>query len=109
MDDLTRGQWRSRASAETIAELRAELALRSACASAALEGSAHEIDTVRAGVVTDPVLQGALRVGVALPSLVPVWRRAPWQALAGLHLQAGRDVLPEHELGRPAWDEGGAG
>jgi len=31
-------------------------------ASAALEGHRYELDDVRAGTVTDPVLQGALRV-----------------------------------------------
>lgn len=110
MDELTRSRWRSRASAETLAEFRAELALRSAHASAALEGSMHDIEDVRAGVVTDPVLQGALRVGIALPGLVNIWRRAPGQALAALHLRAGRGMLPDGELGRPVWsgDDGAA-
>ena len=39
----------------------AEVSLRAAVASAALAGSRHELADVRAGTVTDPVLQGALR------------------------------------------------
>ena len=46
--------------------LAAEIGLRSAVASAALEGHRYELDEVRAGTVTDPVVQGALRVSAAL-------------------------------------------
>jgi hypothetical protein len=79
----------------------AEVSLRSAVASAALEGYAHEREAVRAGTVTDPVVQGALRVAGALPGLADLWPRAPRQALARLHVLAARGVVPEDELGRP--------
>jgi hypothetical protein len=79
----------------------AEVSLRSAVASAALEGYAHQLETVRSGVVTDPVLQGALRVAGALPGLADTWTRAPGQVLARLHVLAARDVVPEPLLGRP--------
>lgn len=79
----------------------AEVSLRAAVASAALAGSRHDLADVRAGTVTDPVLQGALRCAEALPGLVDRWRTAPRQVLARLHLLAARDVVPESQLGRP--------
>ncbi len=85
-------------------QVAAEVSLRSAVASAALEGYAHEREEVRAGTVTEPVLQGALRVAGALPGLTDLWPRAPRQALAKLHVLAARDVVPEADLGRPVND-----
>jgi hypothetical protein len=79
----------------------AEVSLRCAVASAALEGSAYEVSQVRAGTVTDPVLQGALRVAEALGGLVDLWGAAPRQVLARLHVLAARGVVPDDELGRP--------
>ena len=67
-------------------------------ASAALEGYDHEREAVRAGTVTEPVLQGALRVAGALPGLSRPVAEAPRQALARLHVLAARDVVP-----RPSW------
>jgi hypothetical protein len=80
----------------------AESALRGARASAALEGAEYDLDTVRAGTVTDPVLQGALRVGSGLGSLVDTWQRAPRQVLAKLHVLAAAGTVDESALGRPA-------
>jgi hypothetical protein len=79
-----------------------ELTLRAAVASAALQGSAYDIADVRAGTVTDPVAQGALRCAEALPGLVDLWRLAPRQVLARLHLLAARGVVEDAALGRPA-------
>lgn len=79
----------------------AEVALRSAVASAALEGHGYGLEPVRAGVVTDPVLQGALRVSGALAGLAPRWRSTPRQVLARLHVLAARDLVDEPSLGRP--------
>ncbi|MDG4803434.1 oxidoreductase [Micromonospora sp. WMMD980] len=84
--------------------LAAEVSLRSAVASAALEGRVHDREEVRAGTVTDPVLQGALRVAGALPGLSDLWPKAPRQVLARLHVLAARDVVTEAELGRPVTD-----
>jgi Fic family protein len=83
--------------------LAPELALRAAVASAALEGHDHDLAEVRAGTVTDPVVQGALRVAAALPGLAGVWRTAPRQALARLHLLAARGCAgaDDASLGRP--------
>ncbi|RIV36170.1 Fic family protein [Micromonospora radicis] len=85
-------------------QVAAEVSLRSAVASAALEGRAHEREAVRAGTITDPVLQGALRVAGALPSLSDRWPRAPRQVLARLHVLAARDDVDQTELGRPVED-----
>ncbi len=82
----------------------AEVGLRCAIASAALEGHPYDHDEVRAGLVTDPVLQGALRVSSALDGLAPMWLRAPRQALAKLHVLAARGAIPDDELGRPRTD-----
>ncbi|GGM05365.1 hypothetical protein [Nakamurella endophytica] len=55
--------------------------------------------------VDDPVLAGALRVAAALPALEAVWRRAPAQALARLHVLAAAGLVPAAELGRPRTGE----
>jgi hypothetical protein len=83
-------------------QVAAEVSLRSAVASAALEGYAHEREAVRAGTVTDPVVQGALRVAGALGGLAERWSGAPRQVLAKVHVLAARDVVDEASLGRPA-------
>jgi hypothetical protein len=80
----------------------AEASLRNAHASAALEGRPYPVEEIRAGTVTDPVVQGALRVAEALPALADQWVRAPRQVLARLHLLAARGEVPDEELGRPA-------
>jgi hypothetical protein len=92
---------RHRALRRSGGPLAAEVGLRSAVASAALEGRAYDLDDVRAGTVTDPVVQGALRVSAAVPSLAETWGSAPRQALARLHLLAARDLVAEDALGRP--------
>ena len=82
-------------------QVAAEVGLRSAVASAALEGYVHEREAVRDGTVTDPVVQGALRVAGALPGLADMWPRAPRQVLAKLHVLAARGLVGEEALGRP--------
>src|SRR5918995_3116110 len=82
-------------------QVAAEISLRSAVASAALEGHAEDREDVRSGVVTDPVVQGALRVAGALPGLSDTWQRAPLQALARLHVLAAKGAVPDADLGRP--------
>lgn len=79
----------------------AEISLRSAVASAALAGYAHDREQVRAGVVTDPVVQGCLRVAAALPTLVETWPKAPRQVLARLHVLAARGSVAPELLGHP--------
>jgi hypothetical protein len=79
----------------------AESALRGARASAALEGRPFGLPEVRAGAVTDPVVQGALRVSAELGMLAETWRQAPRQVLARLHALAAADVVDAARLGRP--------
>ncbi len=91
-----------RAGSPVAASVAAELSLRSAVASAALEGHAFELAEVRAGTVTDPVVQGALRVASALIALAPTWQFAPRQVLARLHVLAARAAgAADDTLGRP--------
>jgi hypothetical protein len=81
-------------------QVAAEVSLRAAVASAALEEHRYGLEEVRAGTVTDPVLQGALRVAEGLGGLVDLWPRAPRQVLARLHVLAARGVVADAELGR---------
>lgn len=92
---------RHRALRRSGGPLAAEVGLRSARASAALEGHDHELEAVRAGTVTHPVVQGALRVSAALDPLADRWSRSPRQVLARLHMLAARDLVPDDALGRP--------
>lgn len=82
------------------AVVAAEVALRSAGASAALEGVALPLRELRLGS-RDPVVQGALRVAAATPVLAPLLPRAPLQVLARLHALAAADLSPPEDLGRP--------
>lgn len=93
-----------RALRRTSGPVSAESVLRGARASAALEGAEYDLDDVRAGTVTDPVVQGALRVGGGLGPLVDTWERAPRQVLAKLHVLAAAGTVEEAALGRPAPD-----
>jgi hypothetical protein len=95
---------RHRALRRSGGQVAAEVGLRSAVASAALEGHGYELEQVRAGLVTDATLQGALRASAALDGLTSTWLRSPRQALARLHVLAARGVVDEAELGRPVAD-----
>ncbi|MBP2364397.1 oxidoreductase [Pseudonocardia parietis] len=81
----------------------AEAALRAARSSAALDGA--PLRPATADHVSDPVLAGAVRIADERAKLLEVWRRAPLQALARLHVLAATDLVPvtAHgtELGRP--------
>jgi hypothetical protein len=77
----------------------AEASVRAARASAALDGGDPEIPA--GGEVEEPRLAGALRIAESLGTLVPIWQRAPMQALARLHMLAAADLTVDDELGRP--------
>lgn len=90
-----------------------EASVRAARASAGLDGGAVELagPDVQAGVA-DPVTAGALRVaatldGAPLQALVAIWRRAPLQVLARLHLLAAAGLAEPEQLGRPRAGAGG--
>lgn len=88
-------------------QLAAEVGLRSARASAALEGHGYELEALRSGTVTDPVAQGAVRLTTALDSLAPRWHQAPRQVLARLHVLAATGTTDADLLGRPQLDPAG--
>lgn len=69
---------------------------RGATATAALDGL----------VETEPGVPpvAGMRLYAELAFLVPVWRRAPWQALARMHLLAASGRSPSADLGRPRAD-----
>lgn len=85
------------------ADVSAESSLRGAWASAWLSGREVELDDVRSGkLMSDPVVQGALRAQAAVPQLTDTWSRAPRQALARLHAVAAADLVTDtDQLGRP--------
>jgi hypothetical protein len=85
------------------ADVAGESALRGAWASAWLAGSRRTLDEVRSGAaMDDPVVQGALRIHAATASFTGIWRHAPRQALARLHVLAGADMVADRmQLGRP--------
>lgn len=89
------------------AGVSSESALRGARASAALEGVDVPLTQVRSGDVSEPTLQGALRVSVALGSMVETWDRAPGQVLARMHVLAAADLAAPADLGRPEVRAGG--
>ncbi|WP_433612361.1 oxidoreductase [Dactylosporangium sp. CA-139114] len=93
---------RHRALRRSGGPVAAEIALRTSVASAALDTHGFDLEGVRAGVVTDPVVQGALRATAALDGLSGTWTKAPRQVLAKLHTLVARDVVTAGELGRPA-------
>jgi len=78
----------------------AAASVRAARASAVLDGGRAEL-APESETVGDPVLAGALRVAAAMGTLVPIWERAPLQALARLHTLAAADLVAGSSLGRP--------
>jgi hypothetical protein len=85
----------------------AEAAVRAARASSMLDGGAPRFPAE--GLISGPILAGALRVAEALEggqtALVGVWQRAPLQALARLHTLAAADLVDADALGRPRDDK----
>jgi len=83
------------------AAVSGESALRGARASAELAGVTYALADLRTDAPDDPVLQGTLRISVALGPLLAVWSRAPLQVLARLHALAAYGLVPADRLGRP--------
>jgi hypothetical protein len=67
--------------------------LLGAAATAALEGSVIDADELAAGA-GDATARAALRLSTELLALVPVWRRAPLQAVARVHALVATDSVP---------------
>jgi hypothetical protein len=83
------------------AEISVEAGLRSARASAALDGVDIPLEQLRTEGSADPVVQGALRVSAQLGGLRDTFIRAPRQVLARLHVLAAADLTSPELLGRP--------
>ncbi|HKY59088.1 MAG TPA: oxidoreductase [Aeromicrobium sp.] len=77
--------------------------LLGAAATSTLEGSEVAADDLAAGG-GDATARAALRLSTELLGLVPVWRRAPVQAIARLHALAAAGSIPDDALGRPDGD-----
>ena len=91
---------RDRGLRRTSPDMTAESLLRGAHASAALEGSASSLASVREGT-GDTVAADAVRVSASLLGLAPTLTRSPLEVLARLHTLAAAGSAAESELGRP--------
>lgn len=83
------------------ADVSVEAGLRSARASAALEGVDIPLEVLRTTGSENPTFQGALRLSAELGGLSDVFSRVPMQALARMHLLATADTAPADSVGRP--------
>lgn len=101
IDSLLRDRGLRRSSPETTGESL----LRGAAATAALEGSAYDTDALRAGG-GDALALSCVRLSTELLGLVPVWERAPLQALARLHALVAAGRAEPADLGRPVDSRG---
>lgn len=79
--------------------------LLGAAATASLEGSTFTADELAAGG-GDTLARGAVRLSTELLGLLPVWNRAPVQALARIHALAAAGSVDDVDLGRPVNPEG---
>jgi hypothetical protein len=89
------------------AEVTLEAGLRSARATASLEGADRPLAQLRTWSQQQPhdfetaVVNGALRLSAEIGGLAGVIGRAPMQAFARLHVLAAADLTSPGELGRP--------
>jgi len=79
--------------------------LLGAAATAALEGSAYDVEVLASGG-GDAVARGAVRLSTELLGLLPVWNHSPVQALARMHALAAAGSVDDADLGRPVHPEG---
>jgi hypothetical protein len=99
------GVLRDRGLRRSSPEDTARSLLIGAAATAALEGSAYDVETLASGG-GDEVARAAVRLSTELLGLVPVWNRSPVQALARVHALAAGGTVPDADLGRPASPDG---
>ena len=88
------------------AEVTVEAGLRSARATASLEGADLALDDFRrwdsgTGGLRGPVIAGALRLSAELGTVRAALERAPLQAFARLHVLAAADACGPEDIGRP--------
>lgn len=91
---------RDRGLRKTAPELTGGSLLQGAHASAVLEGSTSNIETLESGEY-DETATAAVRVSTELLGLVPTLATSPLQVLARLHTLAAKGSVPDDQLGRP--------
>ncbi|WP_375000988.1 oxidoreductase [Aeromicrobium sp. CTD01-1L150] len=91
---------RDRGLRRTTPQDTARALLLGAAATAGLEGSDNDPDVLAEGG-GDATARGAVRLSTELLGLLPVWNRAPLQALARLHSLAAAGSVADEDLGRP--------
>ncbi|MBC7632961.1 MAG: oxidoreductase [Flavobacterium sp.] len=79
--------------------------LLGAAATASLEGSTVDVETLAIGG-GDAIARGALRLSTELLGLLPIWNRSPVQALARMHALAAAGSVADDDLGRPVDADG---
>ena len=91
---------RDRGLRRTTPDDTARSLLLGAVATASLEGSDADVETLTGGG-GDATARAAVRLSTELLGLVPVWRRTPLQAIARIHALAAAGSVHDDDLGRP--------
>lgn len=91
---------RDRGLRRTTPDDTARSLLLGAAATASLEGSDADVETL-AGGGGDTTARAAVRLSTELLGLVPMWRRTPLQAIARIHAVAAAGSVSDIDLGRP--------
>lgn len=91
---------RDRGLRSTTPDDTAQSLLLGAAATASLEGSDTDVETLGKGG-GDSTARAAVRLSTELLGLVPMWRRTPLQAIARIHAVAAAGSVPDDDLGRP--------
>jgi len=92
---------RDRGLRRSTPEATGESLLLGASATAAIEGSAYDVEALKAGE-GDATARGAVLLSTELLGLVPVWNRSPLQAIARIHALAAAGNADADDLGRPS-------
>jgi hypothetical protein len=99
---------RDRGLRRTAPEDTARSLLLGAAATAQLESDEPVDPDALAAGEGSPTARAALRLSTELLGLVPVLRKSPLQAFAGIHAVAAAGSVPDDELGRPNGADGAA-
>ena len=97
LDSLLRDRGLRRSTPESTGESL----LLGASATAAIEGSAYDVEALKAGE-GDATARGAVLLSTELLGLIPVWNRSPLQAIARIHALAAAGNADADDLGRPS-------
>ncbi|MGI9084589.1 MAG: oxidoreductase [Aeromicrobium sp.] len=92
---------RDRGLRRTTPDDTARSLLLGAAATASLEGSDVNAETLQDVSGHDATARAAVRLSTELLGLVPVWRRTPLQAIARIHAMAAAGTVSDDDLGRP--------